>query len=150
MAEVTVKINKAALGRFLNKQVQPFLAKKAREVVAEAMKSAPNATGELQSSMSVKNGPRGSVEIIVNAPHAGFVHSGTGPQHQPTPRPPYFPKVRRRGLILWSESKGANPYQVAAGIAKNGTPANPFLSDSLEKVLGRYQYKWISRDISAG
>lgn len=147
MAEVTAKINKAGMTRFLNKTVQPYLEKKAREIAAEAVKAAPNATGELAQSISVRKAPRGGVEIQVTAPHAGFVHYGTGPQHQPTARPNYYPKLRRRGLILWAESKGANPHQVASGIAKNGTPANPFLQESIEKVLGKFQFKWITRDV---
>lgn len=143
-----VQINVAAFNRFLNKTVQPYLQKKAEEVAEEARKRAPaGATNELKSSISVEAGPRGSVRVKVEAEHAGFVHQGTGPQHQPNPRPPYFPKLRRRGLILWSEAKGADPYAVAHGIAANGTPANPFLEESLEKVLGRFNFKWIRRDI---
>ena len=144
-----VQINVAAFNKFLNRTVQPYLQKKAEEVADEARKRAPSgATNDLKSSISVEKGARGSVRVKVEADHAGFVHQGTGPQHQPNPHPPYFPKLRRRGLILWSESKTANPYQVAQGIAANGTPANPFLEESLEKVLGRFNFKWIRRDIT--
>lgn len=149
MAEFNVKVNISALNKFMSRTVQPYLLKKANEVAVEARRRAPSgATGELQDSITVKKGPRGSVTIEATAPHAGFVHQGTGPQHQPNARPPYFPKLRRRGLILWSESKSVNPYQVAHGIAANGTPANPFMEESLAKVLGRFNFKWIRRDLN--
>lgn len=144
---VIVKVNRGAYNSFLNKIVQPYLAKQAREIAAEAQRNAPVGTGELRSSIQVTKGERGGVKIQVNAPHAGYVHEGTGPQHQPSPRANYFPKLRRRGLILWSESKSLNPYAVAHGIAANGTPANPFLTDALEKVLGRYNFRWIRREV---
>lgn len=144
---VTVKINAGALNRFFERPVKPYLLKKAREVAEEAKRNTPTSTGELRTSIRVES--EGSkVFVKVTAPHAGFVHEGTGPQHQPSPRANYYPKLRRRGLILWSESKQLNPYQVAHGIQANGTPANPFLTDALEKVLGRYQFKWIRREVS--
>jgi len=146
MAEI--KVNITALNRFLNGVVQPYLKNKAEEIVKEAQQNVHSASGELKSSMRVEPGDKGSVRIVVDAPYAGFVHEGTGPQHQPSPNPPYFPRLRRSGLILWAEEKGLNPYKVAQGIAKNGTPANPFLSDALAQVLGKYKFKWIKKDLT--
>lgn len=144
---VRVKINRGAYNSFLSQVVQPYLVKQAREIAEEARKNAPVGTGELKSSIAVQKKGRGGAEIQVNAPHAAYVHEGTGPQHIPAPRNNYFPRLRRRGLILWSESKALNPYAVAHGVQAKGTPANPFLSEALEKVLGRYDFKWIRRDI---
>lgn len=145
MAEV--KVNIAAFNRFLNQQVQPYLMKKAEEIAQEARINAPvGATGDLRSSINVKRGAKGSVTVNVDADHAGYVHQGTGPQANP-PQAPYFPRVRRRGLILWSDSKGLNPYQVAHGIAANGTPANPFLEQAIQKVLSGFKFRWIKRDL---
>lgn len=143
-----VQVNISALKKFLNKTVQPYLLKKAEEIAEEARKKAPHgATGELANSITVGPGLNNSVAIKVGADHAGFVHEGTGPQHQPSPRSTYYPKLRRRGLILWSDSKSVNPSEVAHGISIGGTPANPFLTDSIEKVLGRFNFKWIKREI---
>lgn len=143
-----VQINVSALNRFISRQVEPYLLKKAKEIADEARGRAPKATGELATSITVGRGTKkGSVVIKVDAPHAGFVHQGTGPQHQPSPRAPYYPKLRRRGLILWSESKAVNPYEVAHGISQKGTPPNPFLEESIAKVLGRFNFKWIRTQI---
>lgn len=145
MAEA--KINITAFNRFLNRVVQPYLRTKAEEVADEVRRRAPQgATNQLGNSVSVVPGANGSVRILVGAPYAGFVHEGTGPQAR-TPRAPYYPKLRRRGLILWSEAKNVNPYQIAHGISQRGTKPNPFLEESLEKVLGRYNFKWIRREI---
>lgn len=144
-----VKINIDAFNRFLNRTVQPYLRKKAEEIAEEARKRAPvGATSDLANSISVTNGPRGSVRVHVGADYSGFVHEGTGPQAR-SPRPQYYPKLRRRGLILWSESKSVNPYQIAHGISQKGTKPNPFLEESIEKVLGRFNFKWIRREIES-
>lgn len=142
----TIQVNISALNKFLSNQVQPYLLKKAKEIAEEARVNAPKgATGSLASRISVEKTGKGGASVKVDTDYAGFVHEGTGPQHQPSPRAPYFPKLRRRGLILWSDSKNLDPYQVAHGISQDGTPANPFLSDAIEKVLGRFNFKWINR-----
>lgn len=142
-----ITINVAALDRFLTKVVQPYLATKATEIAAEARRTAPEGgTGELRNSIQVVNKARGGVSVEVNAPHAGFVEQGTGPQHRPGANAPYFPAVRRRGLIAWSGGNGSNPYAVAHGISLNGTPANPFLETAVQKVLGSLRFRWIKKD----
>lgn len=142
-----VKINISAMNRFLNRTVQPYLRKKADEIAEEARHRAPlGATGDLRNSITVLPGVNGSVTIYVGADYAGFVHQGTGPQANP-PRAPYFPRLRRRGLILWSEAKGLNSYNVARGISQHGTAPNPFLEESIQKVLGQYNFKWINKSI---
>lgn len=144
-----IEFNTAAYNRFLNRVVQPYLFKKAEEIAKEAKNAAPaGATNDLRDSIRVEKNNSGGATVKVEAGHAGFVHQGTGPQHQPNPNPPYFPKLRRRGLIAWSESKNANPYKVAAGISNSGTPANPFLEESIAKVLSRFQFRWIRKDLN--
>lgn len=144
---MAVQVNLSALTRFLNGPVQKFLREKAEEIADQARKTAPvGATSDLRNSISVSPGARGKVQIRVNADHAGFVTYGTGPQATP-PQPAYFPKVRRRGLILWSDSKGLNPYAVARGISRNGTPPNSYFEDSIERILGRLRFKWINRNL---
>lgn len=146
MAE-KVQINLGALNRFINRTVQPYLRARAMEIAEEARKNAPvGSTGELRDSIIVTEGPRGSVKVSVEAPHAGFVHQGTGPQANP-PQAPYFPKLRRRGLILWSEDKGLNPYAVAGAISQRGTPSNPFFEEAIVKVLNRFDFRFINRNI---
>lgn len=142
-----VKIDLGALNRFLNRTVQPYLRKKAEEIAEEARRSAPvGGTNDLRNSISVKPGPKGSVRVEVSAPHAGFVTQGTGPQGNP-PKAAYYPRLRRRGLILWSDSKNLNPHAVAHGISLNGTPPNPFFEESIVAVLGRFNFRWIRRDL---
>lgn len=142
-----VQIDVGALNKFINRTVQPYLRKKAEEIADEARRTAPvGATGDLRSSISVTPGAKGSVRVEVSAPHAGFVTQGTGPQANP-PQAPYFPKLRRRGLIMWSESKNLNPYAVARGISNRGTPPNPFFEESIQKVLGRFNFRWLKKEI---
>ncbi len=142
-----VKVNIVALNRFMSRVVQPYLLKKAEDIAEEARRLAPvGATNDLRDSIEVRPIGNGGVQIRVNAPHAGFVEYGTGPQANP-PRAPYYPKLRRRGLILWSESKGLNPGAVASSIAVKGTPANPFFEESITRVLGRFNFRWIRRDL---
>lgn len=145
MAEVS--FNLGAYNRFLNRVVQPYLRNKAEEIAEQARRTAPvGATNELRNSIRVTDGPRGSVRIEVNAPHAGYVAEGTGPQATP-PRPNYYPRLRRRGLILWSDSRGLNPYAVAHGISQRGTPPNPFFENSISAVLNRFDFRWITRNV---
>lgn len=141
-----VKLNISAFNKFVSKTVQPYLRKKAEEIADEARRTAPvGATSDLKNSITVTDGPNGSVKISVNADHAAYVTYGTGPQANP-PKPAYYPKLRRRGLILWSESKNANPYAVAHGISQNGTPPNPYFEDSVARILNRFSFRWIRRD----
>jgi hypothetical protein len=138
-----VTINVSALNHFLNRVVQPYLRDKADEIASEIRRTAPaGATNELRNSVEVRPGAKGSVSISVTAPYAGFVSEGTGPGASP-PRAQYYPKLRRRGLILWSDSKGANPQAVAHGISLKGTPANPYFEDSIARILGGFNFKWI-------
>lgn len=147
MAKVTVNIS--ALNQFMSRTVQPYLVKKAEEIAAEAKANAPvGATGDLKNSIHVERTPGGGVSVKVDAPYAEAVHQGTGPRHIPNAQPAYYPRVRKRGLILWADSKGANLYKVAHGISKNGTPANPFLEEAIQKVLRGFQFRWINKDLS--
>lgn len=148
MATPQVTFHAAAFERFLGRIVQPYLLHKAQEIADQAKAAAPaGGTGDLRESIHVEKGPRHSAMVKVSAPYAGYVHQGTGPQHEPDPRPAYYPKLRRRGLILWAMTKGIDPYAVAHGISQSGTPANPFLEHSIQKVLGRFQFRWIRRDL---
>lgn len=141
-----VKIDLGALNRFLNRTVQPYLRTKADEIADEARRRAPSgATQQLRNSISVLPGPKGSIRIEVSAHHAGFVSYGTGPQATP-PQAQYYPRLRRRGLILWSDSKNLNPHAVAHGIAAHGTPPNPFFEESIAHVLNRFNFRWIRRN----
>lgn len=147
MADVQVHVDVAALNRFLNRTVQPFLRKAAEEIASEARRNAPHgSTNELANSIRVTEGTRGSVRVEVTAPYAGYVSQGTGPGADP-PRTPYYPKLRRRGLILWSEDRRLNPYSVAHGIAQKGTPANPYFENAVSRILTRFQFRWIRRDL---
>lgn len=144
----TVTFNMSAFNRFLGRSVQPYLEQKAREIAEEARINAPTgATGDLKSSINVERTGKNGVRVHVTAEHAGFVHQGTGPGHIPSPRNTYFPSVRKRGLVVWAAGKGANPYKVAHGISQKGTPANPFLADAIEKVLGKNNFRWIKKDV---
>lgn len=145
-----IHVNVGALNDFLSRTVQPYLTQKAQEIANTARETAPvGATGDLRSSIHVERKPRGGVSIVADAPHAGFVHQGTGPGHIPDARPSYFPRVRKRGLILWADNKGVNPYKVAAGIARNGTPANPFLEEAIQNTLRGFQFRWIKTDLTS-
>lgn len=147
MAQVTLNIS--AYNNFLNRTVQPYLLRKAEEIATQARSNAPHgATGTLAGSITVERTPGGGVSVKSSAPYAGFVHQGTGPGHIPDARPSYYPRVRKKGLILWADARGANPYKVAAGISKNGTQANPFLEDAVQSVLGRQKFRWINKNLT--
>lgn len=144
---VEVKVNLIAFNRFLNRTVQPYLRARAEEIADEARRTAPvGATGELKNSIRVVTGARGEVSVKVEAPYVVYVAKGTGPQATP-PREPYYPKLRRRGLILWSDNKNLNAHAVAYGIAQHGTPSNPFFEEAVQKILSRYNFKWIRKDL---
>lgn len=145
MAGVQVRINATGYARFISGAVQPYLMKKGREIAQEAINRAPQNTGALKESITVTPHIGGGATVKVSAPYAGFVETGTGPA---AGRPQYYPKLRRSGLILWAESKGANPYAVARGISRSGTQPNPFFEQSVEAVLRKYQFKWINRTIT--
>lgn len=145
-----IQVNIAGLNRFLSLSVQPFLLRKAQEIADEARVLAPVGTGELRNSITVERGPKFSAVVRVRADYAGFVHQGTGPGHIPNPQPAYFPRVRKRGIIVWADSKGLNPYAVAHGISQKGTQANPFLEEAIQKILGRNNFRWIKKDITQG
>lgn len=149
MASQPVHINIAAYHRLITRVVQPYLMKKGHEIAKAAGQNAPvGATGDLAQSIVVQAGEKGGATVKVNAPHAGFVHQGTGPQHVPDPRSPYFPRLRSRGLILWSMTKGLDPFKVAQGISQSGTPPTPFLANAIETVLGRFRFRWIKKDLT--
>jgi HK97 gp10 family phage protein len=48
---------------------------------------------------------------------------------------PHWPPVS--ALIGWANRHGANPYAVAAGIAKHGTKAQPFMRPSFRQTVAR-------------
>lgn len=138
--------NPTAYNRFITRTVQPYLRKKAQDIAEEAARRAPiGATGELRDSISVIPSRTG-VRVVINAGYAGFVHQGTGPQGNP-PRPNYYPRLRRRGLIMWSDSKNLNAQNVAHGIAQRGTAPNPFFKEAIDHVLGPFNLKWINTDL---
>ena len=144
---MAVQYNVGAYNRFINRVVQPYLRNKAEEIADEVRRTAPTgATSDLRNSVTITEGSKGSITIKVEAPHAGYVTYGTGPGATP-PRPPYYPKLRRRGLILWSDSKNVDPGKIAHGISIHGTPANPYFENSIAQVLGRFNFKWITRRI---
>lgn len=148
MADPIVHINVGALNRFLNRTVQPYLRSKAEEIAAEAQRTAPTgATGQLKNSIVVRQGLQNGVRVEVQADYAGYVSQGTGPQGNP-PQPNYYPKLRRRGLILWSNSKNTNAYSVAHGISIKGTPANPYFEEAIAAVLNRFNFRWIRKDLA--
>lgn len=141
-----VKINLGAMNKFLNRTVQPYLRKKAEEIAEEARRTAPiGGTNDLRNSIQVSPGANGSVRVEVTAPYAGYVAQGTGPQANP-PHAPYYPRLRRRGLILWSDSKNLDPGAVAKGIGADGTPPNPFFEEAITKVLSRFDFRWIVKE----
>lgn len=144
---VNVHINVGAFNRFLNRTVQPYLRSKADLIASEARRTAPvGATNELRNSIVVRQGSNGSVRVEVQANYAGYVTEGTGPQAL-SPKAPYYPKLRRRGLILWSDSKNLNAGAVAKSISTQGTPPNPFFENSIATVLNRYNFRWIRKDL---
>ena len=140
--------NVSAFNRFLERgPVKEFLVRKAEEIAQEARANAPHATGELANSITVSRTDKGA-RIDVNAGHAGYVHQGTGVFHQPAPRNRYWPRLSN-SLRSWAEHKDLSPRAVQRGIGqRGGTPAQPFLADAVEKVLGRLRFRWISKELN--
>ncbi len=143
----TVRVNLSALNNYISRVVQPYLLRKAEDIARVAKTEAPRSSGNLANSIIVEKSPKGGAIVRVKAGHAGFVHQGTGPQHVPGARAPYYPRVSA-SLIRWAMTKGLNPYAVAHGISNNGTPANPFLERAIEQVLGSFKFRWIRRDLN--
>ena len=142
-----IRVNLSAYNNFINQTVQPYLLKKANEIANEAKSNAPEGSGELKNSIVVERKLGGRVSIEVKAPHAGFVHQGTGPGHVPNPRPNYIPALRSKGLIRWAAQKGLNPYAIAHGITQHGTESNPFLERAIVNRLGSLKFRWIKKEL---
>lgn len=144
-----VTLDLVAFRRFLNKTVQPYLLSKAEEIAQEVRRNAPiGATSQLRNSIRVEPGPNSGARISITVDYAAYVVHGTGPQATP-PRAQYYPKLRRRGLILWSDSKNLNAHQVAHGISQKGTKPNPFFEESVAAVLKKQDFRWIRRDVNS-
>ena len=110
-------------------------------VVKEAKKHVPKDTGKLKDSIVFNPiAQRGrlpaGIKIQAEAKYASYVHgfmNGKFRQSKPWSRTkPHWPPVS--ALVGWSKRKGLNPYAVAAGIAKKGTPIIPFLKIGYNKT----------------
>ena len=125
--EKRLKLHKLAL-----KPLRNYYVGTAIVVIKQSKKHAPEFSGKIKNAITYKPlGTRGrlpaGITVFVDpmiAPYAKYVH---GYMHQsfrqskPWDRTrPHFPPVS--ALVDWSSAKGLNPYAVAMGIAKRGTP----------------------------
>lgn len=84
MAAFEVRLDAAAINRFLTARDQPivtWLAKKGLEAVGHAQRHCPVDTGNLRSKITYEVRSQGGVPIIVigtNVSYARYVHDGTG------------------------------------------------------------------------
>lgn len=60
------------------------------------------------------------------APYPIFVHEGTRP---------HFPPIE--AITPWAERHGIPPYALALSIARKGTRANPWLRETVERIMPR-------------
>jgi len=136
--EKRLKLHKLAL-----KPLRNYYVGTAIVVIKQSKKHAPEFSGKMKNAITYKPlGTRGrlpaGITVFVDpmkAPYAKYVH---GYMHQsfrqskPWDRTrPHFPPVS--ALVDWSSAKGLNPYAVAMGIAKRGTPIVPFLKIGYNK-----------------
>jgi len=96
--------------------------KEVAEKIAEAAREmAPKAFGDLIESIVVEEHPTW-VAVLVKAPYGGYVEFGTKPHWPPL-----------EAVRAWAELKGWTAEEIQAGIAKKGTPAQPFFIPAWEK-----------------
>lgn len=144
---VDVKVNVSAFNGILARLVRPYLLRQAEQIATRARQLAPQASGDLVASIHVEPTTIGAA-VVVTAPHAGYVEMGTGLFHTPDARSAYFPALRPRGLILWAQRKGLDPFLVARGIARRGgTQPKPYLEPAVQQILGKFRFRWIRRDV---
>ena len=112
-------------------------------VQRRARQAAPKDTMNLRSAIKFKPlGTRGrlpaGITVFVDkgkAPYAKYVHGYMHEnfrQSKPYDRTkPHFPPIS--AIEGWAQRKGLNPWAVAIGIAKKGTPIVPFLKIGFNK-----------------
>jgi len=111
-------------------------------IVEEAKKHVPEDTGRLKNSLRHKTvGALGAIPLGVDVysteSYAPYVH-GYPHEHQRLSEPwsrstPHFPPVQ--AITPWATKRGLNPYAVAKGIAKKGTPLVPFFKIAVRETV---------------
>jgi HK97 gp10 family phage protein len=128
-----VKANAIAYKEEKQKAIQAIVAESALTIQNNARTRAPVDTGRLRSSISSNFLDDGYVaEIIAATFYAGFVEWGTSP-HFPPPS----------ALSGWARRHGmaGKEFVIARGIAKKGTPAQPFLFPAFEQERNKFVEK---------
>jgi HK97 gp10 family phage protein len=128
---LSIEFDEVSLRRFykridpdnlIEKPLDSFYDRVGKTIEQKAKHNAPEDTGKLRRSIKYKK-VRGGAVVLVGADYGLFVHEGTKP---------HWPPVS--ALQGWADRHGISPYAVAAGIAKHGTRAQPFLRDALEQT----------------
>jgi len=111
-------------------------------IVQEAKKHVPEDSGRLKNSLRHKTigglgaVPKG-VDVFSTESYAPYVH-GYPHEHQRLSEPwtrskPHFPPVE--AIRPWATKRGLNPFAVAKGIAKKGTPLVPFFKIAVRETV---------------
>ena len=117
-----------AYGNRKEQAIKNIVKESALNIEATAKKRAPVDTGRLRSSINSNFTNDGyTAEVIAATFYAIYVEYGTSP---------HFPPVA--ALRGWAKRHGANPWAVARGIARRGTPAQPFLYPSFMQEKPRF------------
>jgi len=110
-------------------------------IVHEARKHVPEDTGKLKNSLKYKMvGPTGrlpkGVEVFSTEKYATYVHGYPHESFRLSPpwsrSKPHFPPIE--AIRPWATKRGLNPFAVAKGIAKKGTPIIPFFKIAVRET----------------
>lgn len=140
--------------------------RKAPEIIRRHMTKAINVIVIAGEGIAKKLAPRDTSHLARSITHrveslGGTVRGRWGTALSPHYGPdveygtrPHWPPVS--ALEGWARRHGANPYAVAAGIAKHGTKAQPFMRPSFQQVapkaksLLRAEFKLAVAEIKGG
>lgn len=136
----------ALAGRLVLQKAGLALSQAAIVVRDAASVLAPKAEGTLSRMIQRRRAAVFVQEIVASAPHARFVEKGTG-TYGPEKRPSglrMLPDSGVAAIALWIQRRGIVPrspgitpeqlpWIIARKIARDGTPAQPFMEPALEK-----------------
>lgn len=112
----------------LERRAEAYWGAFCRETAADAQSRAPAGSGKLRESMEctvVRTGNAVAGEIVFTAPHAVFVHEGTGK---------YRPSGRKTRWVYAVEKDGGVQFYTT-----EGQPPVPYLREALEAAAARLE-----------
>jgi len=109
-------------------EIQKAVKDSSTVIQQEVKLKAPTSIGTLRKSIKRDLGLM-SASIYPTVEYAKYVHGGS--------RPHWIPKrelAKGGSLYRWAKKKGLNPFAIAAGIARKGTKANPWIKEIFNRT----------------